>query len=79
VLGLGQTSNFSCAEPNANYIAYFSRLLIDTLMKDDDALILDKFVKAYQEVRNLLLILFSTWGRLYKKVVKVNYIVKYEN
>ena len=59
--------------------AYFSRLLIDTLMKDDDALILDKFVKAYQEVRNLLLILFSTWGRLYKKVVKVNYIVKYEN
>lgn len=29
---------------------FLSRLLIDTLLKQDSVVILDKFVKAYQEV-----------------------------
>ena len=31
---------------------FLSRLLIDTLLKQDDVVILEKFVKAYQEVCN---------------------------
>ena len=38
---------------------FLSRLLIDTLLKQDDVVILDKFVRAYQEVCNTCRLLIS--------------------
>ncbi len=55
---------------------FLSRLLIDTLLKQDDVVILEKFVKAYQEVCNTSRLLIQVIVIIFYKYIAVQNVNK---